>query len=712
MHATACPLKERLDRLPAALRALCSKTARRSSTCATASRRRPRRGARRSASRARRTLPRWQPAVARGRPAAARPRRCRATAATSCSSATPSTAISSRENLAAAERVLARRRLPPAPGRAEAGARPLCCGRTYPLGRPGRRGARRGAAHARRARAVRRARRARRRARALLPLHLPRRVPQPPAEGRGDAARRRPRSCSRSCSRPTSPPARSPCRLRDQGGRKAHLHGHCHQKAFGGMGAVEAVLRAVPGLEVEVDRVELLRHGRRLRLRPEDHRRLPRHGRAVALPGGAQGRPRTTSSSPTARAAATRSTTASAARRCMWRACSMRRSPEREGASSPAMQWTIDRRANDGSPPLVAGPDPGPSPSYGAAAPRPRRLHHGRRCEWTIDRQGNDGSPPPLPGPIRPVPIARGRAARPRRLHDARRCEWTIDKRGMHSSFAVRGVPPSGGRSTRSRGSATPGMARRHRRAAPHPRSGEGDRPTGPAFGRPDDRLRRWRGQGRARSRGQGRRPSDQSRGAPATVRVAAPSTMLRMVPSPARAGEDRAIAGLHPARSHRTKRRQRGLDREPATKVNDRQTRAAFILSSLAEFLLQAKTNSDPRTVDARLLTRAAGRGTAEGGGGGRTRTVRGARAVAPSDAVPQRCHHGARGSPPPPCFAWSPSPAARGRIARSPALIRRVPIARSGVSVASTAFVEPATALPDPRRRPLPSIRSRMRA
>jgi FAD/FMN-containing dehydrogenase/Fe-S oxidoreductase len=40
--------------------------------------------------------------------------------------------------------------------------------------------------------------------------------------------------------------------LRDHGGRRAHLHGHCHQKSFGGMGAVESVLRAVPGLQVEV----------------------------------------------------------------------------------------------------------------------------------------------------------------------------------------------------------------------------------------------------------------------------------------------------------------------------------------------------------------------------------------------------------------------------------------------------------------------------
>ncbi|KQT16569.1 lactate dehydrogenase [Methylobacterium sp. Leaf399] len=40
--------------------------------------------------------------------------------------------------------------------------------------------------------------------------------------------------------------------LADQGGRVAHLHGHCHQKAFDAMGAVETVLRQVPGLEVKV----------------------------------------------------------------------------------------------------------------------------------------------------------------------------------------------------------------------------------------------------------------------------------------------------------------------------------------------------------------------------------------------------------------------------------------------------------------------------
>ncbi|MFY9291080.1 MAG: FAD-binding and (Fe-S)-binding domain-containing protein [Methylorubrum rhodinum] len=40
--------------------------------------------------------------------------------------------------------------------------------------------------------------------------------------------------------------------LKDQGGRVAHLHGHCHQKSFGAMGAVETVLRRVPGLDVRV----------------------------------------------------------------------------------------------------------------------------------------------------------------------------------------------------------------------------------------------------------------------------------------------------------------------------------------------------------------------------------------------------------------------------------------------------------------------------
>jgi Fe-S oxidoreductase len=43
---------------------------------------------------------------------------------------------------------------------------------------------------------------------------------------------------------------RTVLKLRDQRGRVAHLHGHCHQKAFDAMTAVQAMLKAVPGLEV------------------------------------------------------------------------------------------------------------------------------------------------------------------------------------------------------------------------------------------------------------------------------------------------------------------------------------------------------------------------------------------------------------------------------------------------------------------------------
>jgi FAD/FMN-containing dehydrogenase/Fe-S oxidoreductase len=40
--------------------------------------------------------------------------------------------------------------------------------------------------------------------------------------------------------------------LADQKGRKAHLHGHCHQKAADTMGAVQACLKLVPGLDVQL----------------------------------------------------------------------------------------------------------------------------------------------------------------------------------------------------------------------------------------------------------------------------------------------------------------------------------------------------------------------------------------------------------------------------------------------------------------------------
>jgi Fe-S oxidoreductase len=40
--------------------------------------------------------------------------------------------------------------------------------------------------------------------------------------------------------------------MEDQGVRTAHVHGHCHQKAFDAMGPVEDVLRRIPGLEVKL----------------------------------------------------------------------------------------------------------------------------------------------------------------------------------------------------------------------------------------------------------------------------------------------------------------------------------------------------------------------------------------------------------------------------------------------------------------------------
>ena len=46
--------------------------------------------------------------------------------------------------------------------------------------------------------------------------------------------------------------AAKPLPLRPSGWRRALVHGHCHQKAFGAMGAVEKTLRQVPGLEVGV----------------------------------------------------------------------------------------------------------------------------------------------------------------------------------------------------------------------------------------------------------------------------------------------------------------------------------------------------------------------------------------------------------------------------------------------------------------------------
>ena len=102
---------------------------------------------------------------------------------------------------------------------------------------------------------------------------------------------------------------------------RALLHGHCHQKSFAAMGAVEATLKLVPDLKVETIEFELLRHGRRVRLRCRHHRRVAQDGRAFTAAGRAPGRGRHPGRSPTAPRAGIRSRTAPAARRCMSRAC-------------------------------------------------------------------------------------------------------------------------------------------------------------------------------------------------------------------------------------------------------------------------------------------------------------------------------------------------------------------------------------------------------
>ena len=74
--------------------------------------------------------------------------------------------------------------------------------------------------------------------------------------------------------------------------KRALVHGHCHQKAFGMFGAVERILKLIPDLKVETVEFELLRHGRRVRLWRRHHRCLARDGRAFAAAGRAQGRRR------------------------------------------------------------------------------------------------------------------------------------------------------------------------------------------------------------------------------------------------------------------------------------------------------------------------------------------------------------------------------------------------------------------------------------
>ncbi len=152
------------------------------------------------------------------------------------------------ENIHAAVTVLeaagCRVHLPKPAGRIEATAvlRPH-----LPVGRSGRSGAGGGRAHDRRARAARRTRRAGRRARAELHPRFPRRDPGllKTEEARWVASRAMlfEEFVTRELDTGSLPLAPI--------GQRALLHGHCHQKSFGAMGAVEAALKLVPGLAVE-----------------------------------------------------------------------------------------------------------------------------------------------------------------------------------------------------------------------------------------------------------------------------------------------------------------------------------------------------------------------------------------------------------------------------------------------------------------------------
>ncbi len=74
--------------------------------------------------------------------------------------------------------------------------------------------------------------------------------------------------------------------------QKAMVHGHCHQKSFGAFASVGQVLRLIPDLKVEIIEFELLRHGRRLRLRRRYLSGFHGHGGACLATHGAARRAR------------------------------------------------------------------------------------------------------------------------------------------------------------------------------------------------------------------------------------------------------------------------------------------------------------------------------------------------------------------------------------------------------------------------------------
>ena len=103
--------------------------------------------------------------------------------------------------------------------------------------------------------------------------------------------------------------------------QRALLHGHCHQKSFDTMGAVETALKLIPDLEVEKIESSCCGMAGAFGYHAETIEVSRAMGELSLLPGCAQSAGRRASSSPTALRAGIRSTTAPGARLFMSRGC-------------------------------------------------------------------------------------------------------------------------------------------------------------------------------------------------------------------------------------------------------------------------------------------------------------------------------------------------------------------------------------------------------
>jgi hypothetical protein len=339
-----------------------------------------------------RPLPVWRaPWAERG--GRTRPPTCPATGATSCSSATPSTATSSPRTstprAACSTRAATGCTVPAAPG-----GRPLCCGRTFLAA---------GLVDEARAEArrtldalapARRARRPDRRARALVPAHLPRRVRGAPAP-REVAPLAEARSCWRRLLAADldgrAPNFRSPT---PAAGSPTCTAIATRRPSASWARSSGCSRRARP--RGPSDRVELLRHGRRLRPPGRDAGHLARDGRGSRSCRRCARRDPTISCSPTASAAGARSRTAPAAARSTYtRRMTLpfpdRRPPERR-STEPGPQDVVRCRLPPPvpvKPPRIRSARPPRSPR----SPRPHSPPPSRRA-WAA-RASRSARPSP-----------------------------------------------------------------------------------------------------------------------------------------------------------------------------------------------------------------------------------------------------------------------------------------------------------------------------